>query len=50
MKEDCCGTCQYNRYDKEIGFYCGNEDIYEYGLPTEYTDCCDDYESEEKEE
>ena len=48
MTENCCGTCKFNKYDNEDKcFYCNNEDIYEYGLPTHYTDCCDEYEEKE---
>lgn len=51
IKESCCGNCKYNRYDREDKqFYCNNEDIYEYGLPTSYTDCCDDFEDKESAE
>lgn len=43
--ESCCGNCKFNKYDRQDKqFYCNNEAIYEYGLPTQYTDCCDDFE------
>ena len=51
MKE-CCGTCKYNRYARNgvrhSDFYCGNEDSFEYGSPTLYSDTCDDYEEKEE--
>ena len=47
LLESCCGNCKYNKFDKEDGFYCNNEDIDEYGLPTQYTDCCDNFEEKE---
>lgn len=46
MKE-CCGTCKYNRYSREDGFSCGNEDSTEYGSPTFYDDVCDDWEEKD---
>lgn len=45
---ECCGTCQYPRYDRNYeSWVCGNEVSDNYGLDTNYNDCCEDYEERE---
>lgn len=41
--DECCGNCIFNRYhDGE--FLCGNEDSEMYGIFTEYSNSCNEYE------
>ena len=52
-KQECCGTCRYNKRDWECkfnpDFYCSNEYSENYGYNTEYTTHCDEYEAKEQE-
>lgn len=49
--EKCCGNCRFHRTGKDAGknsdFYCNNEDSEGYGLPTDYEDCCEEWEGRE---
>lgn len=49
--EGCCGNCRFHRTGKEAGknsdFYCNNVDSEGYGLPTDYEDCCGEWEGRE---
>lgn len=46
--EKCCGNCRFHRTGKDAGknsdFYCNNVDSEGYGLPTDYEDCCEEWE------
>lgn len=51
MKEEnkkCCGNCEHHtppwKNGLLCGWSCGNEESENYGLVTEYDDCCIDYE------
>lgn len=53
-KEECCGTCKWNMYDPDgsgmrngAGFYCGNENSENCGVPTFYDDECEEWEEKE---
>lgn len=51
MIEKCCGTCKYHKpsgltptwWDK-LDYFCINEDTNAYGLVTDYTFCCEEWE------
>lgn len=44
-----CGNCKYSKYSTtEKEFYCSNTDGENYGVPTMYDDCCDDFEEREQ--
>lgn len=47
-KEDigCCGTCKFNRYDHG-DFVCGCPESDNFGLETDYTESCPEYEEKE---
>ncbi len=50
MKE-VCGTCKHNRRQRDghcnAEFCCNNEDSEYYGVPTEYSDTCEEWEEKE---
>ena len=45
----CCGSCGHHTPPEERtgDWTCGNEESENYGLPTEYSDKCEDYERRE---
>lgn len=44
-KEEICGTCKFNLYDKEDKkFYCDNNDSDTYATPNSYDDGCENWE------
>ena len=52
--EKVCGNCKWNRYDwdgsgvrNQGGFYCGNEESENCGVPTFYDDTCEEWEEKE---
>lgn len=51
MEERRCGTCKYHEspsyVDRERDWICGNEDGEYFGLETEYSDKCPDWEEKE---
>lgn len=46
----CCGTCAYHIPMPLNEWACDNEQSENYGLETEYGDCCMDYESRNTED
>lgn len=50
MKE-VCGTCKHNRRQRDghcnAEFCCNNEDSEYCGVPTEYSDTCEEWEEKE---
>lgn len=48
-KENYCGTCKYNFYDKEQKeFYCGNMNSDAYGFMVFYENGCECWEEKRK--
>lgn len=44
-REQCCGTCIYNNYNRQEGAWeCINADSEGYGLLTAYDDSCEEWE------
>ena len=46
-REECCGTCQHHRSCNNAecsDWICENEMSEAYGLPTEYSDKCEEWE------
>ena len=44
---ECCGKCKYHKsYDINgtSEWYCDNQDSYNNGIETDYTDTCEDFE------
>lgn len=45
---EVCGTCRWNRYDRDSGdFYCGCDRSENEGASTFYDDRCDEWEEKE---
>lgn len=48
---EVCGTCDFNKFRQDDygndEFYCGNPDSELYGIPTEYSDRCDEWEEKD---
>ena len=53
QERKCCGNCYYHTPPWEREFQpewtCGNEESDNYGLITDYVDCCQDFESRKEE-
>lgn len=47
MNKECCGTCSWHFVMLLDRWLCGNKGSDNYGLGTEYGDCCVDYEERE---
>ena len=47
MIEECCGTCEFHRKDREEDWYCNNQDSEMYTCYTDYSYRCEDYEVRE---
>lgn len=47
MARECCGNCEFNKrsYDGNCNaeFCCNNEESEMYGVPTMYSDWCEEY-------
>ena len=48
MRDQCCGTCAFNKPEYCDVFVCDNEESDYYGLETEYNECCPDYEEKDE--
>lgn len=47
MNKECCGTCAWHFPMPFEEWICDNENSDNYGMETEYGDCCVDYEERE---